>query len=558
MITPIVERELAVALRKKNQRRSRFIYALIGVGLAVLALLLGPGGGPISHQFLFLAGLFAVIPDTLNLASSLFVEERQNGSLGFLFLAGLNVFEMFAGKILGSFMVASVNLLALMPCMAMPFLVGGVSFQLFAWTICCLPVLLLFILSLVCFASAFCGEESSARVLAVVIGGVLCIAPLGFYEVMHWGAHPVSGLIRSLSPAWGAWTVYHRAAGNGTAFWLNMAITVFYSCVFFLLAGFNLRKAWNREVEGALPGDGKQSLWSRISAWVSPRPQRASFIADNPYIGISLRDRRPVRLAWLVMGMIVACSLFCAWAAPHSWLRSWMVFAVALALNGSMEWICAYAAARPLGDARRGGVLETVLSTPLGSRDIVDGQLIALEKQFRPVFYTVLALHCGLLTLGAVTRTWTTGALWDYLLVWLLFFVWTGRRLVNDGFRSLITAVWVGYNSGAPGFAANRACGFHTGWYWNLYSFSNVFMMATRFPSGSQLEMTLVTIFVVIVLAVALHNYYSKEYLNITRIEDMMLADFRLIAAEPMPDPSDPQLKNWKINQRLYRNPIGS
>src|ERR1043166_7452370 len=135
---PLIERELRVALRKQRPAQVRFKVAALSVAGSVLFLLLGAlTGDRISgrslEELLCLVGFYFVLRAPV-LTAGVLAEERRNQTLGLLFLSGLGAAEVFASKFLSSALIAFTNLLAIFPMLALPFLIGGVSFDLFLAT----------------------------------------------------------------------------------------------------------------------------------------------------------------------------------------------------------------------------------------------------------------------------------------------------------------------------------------------------------------------------------------------------------------------------------------
>src|SRR5687767_12677872 len=137
-LPPVIERELRVAFRRFNPRKSRFRIALIATGITALFLIIGfftsPGWGQTLHTLPFIFGLALAIGPPAQISIGLFSEERRNQTLELLFLAGMNSRELFTSKLIGGILIASSDLLAIMPLMAIPFLSGGVSTGLFLAT----------------------------------------------------------------------------------------------------------------------------------------------------------------------------------------------------------------------------------------------------------------------------------------------------------------------------------------------------------------------------------------------------------------------------------------
>ena len=103
---PLVERELRVALLRRNARRQWLLAAwtsgaLCLFFLAVLGLASSPARGQTLFQWLFVLGCAAVVSRGVTLTADLLSEERRNGTLGLLVLAGLRPLEIFLSKLLG-------------------------------------------------------------------------------------------------------------------------------------------------------------------------------------------------------------------------------------------------------------------------------------------------------------------------------------------------------------------------------------------------------------------------------------------------------------------------
>ncbi len=560
-ISPVIERELRVALRKKNSRKSRFKYAAIGVGLAALCLIVHAlfGFGTFAtrlHGWLFYLGLYVAVFQTLQLTADLFTQERQNNTFGLLFLAGLSPGELFGGKVLSAFVVSSSNLMALAPCFAIPFLTGGVSLSLFLATLFCLPTMLVFTLATVCLASALWEEESTARIGAVWGGSLLCAAPLMFYELSTWTAHPVSTSWRLLSPAWGPWMVDRQFSSGGPAeFWVNCAVTLAWACLFFIVASVALRRSWNRELSGTTTPTwaGKMFAWMRgRSDW---RRKQARWLDVNPCAWLAMSNRQPVRLAWAMMAMVVALSALGCWLMPRAWFAAWNVFAFAFVNNGSVEWIRAHTAAKRLADERRSSGLELLLTTPLEVRDLIDGHMIALDLQFRPFFQTAFFLNLAAMLGGLFIRTWNWRSVCDYLMIGSFFLLWSYRGGWPRTFKNSIKPMWAGFNTGLPGLAVSRSMGVQRFWWvYNVYIFQSMLMGHKGFPSGSWTEFWFIMVLGVTLLASFLFKRLGLFKKTEEPIEKMLLSEFRLIAAEPLPDPKDPRLKRWKVGERLYHH----
>src|SRR5439155_15434327 len=223
---PIIERELRVALRKHQPVRHRFRFAAGCAGMVLLFLILpfisgGGNAGRDVHQLLCLAGLYIVLRAP-QLAAGVFAQERREQTLGLLFLSGLSAAEVFVSKLLSAAVLVFGDLLAMAPLLALPFLMGGISFELFIETICCLLNLLLFILAVSLLGSILAEDEGVALLIAGGLAVALCLGPPAVYEAEKYfsSSARASDWWFRISPAYGPYLVWtRRAAFSPFEFW---------------------------------------------------------------------------------------------------------------------------------------------------------------------------------------------------------------------------------------------------------------------------------------------------------------------------------------------------
>src|SRR5580700_1537009 len=130
VLYPVVERELRVALHRGGSVKSRFKMAGLAVGWVALYLFVGwltgtRHWGESLHFWLFFGGLALAVAPAIRISAGLFAEERRQQTLELRYLAGMGSAELFIGKLLGGALVASCDLLAIAPLIAVPFLSGG-------------------------------------------------------------------------------------------------------------------------------------------------------------------------------------------------------------------------------------------------------------------------------------------------------------------------------------------------------------------------------------------------------------------------------------------------
>jgi hypothetical protein len=599
---PLIERELRVALRKQRPAQSRLKIAALAAGGSMLLLWFGAinhdgSMGRSLEEILCVAGLNCVlwVP---RLTAGVLAGERRNQTLGLLFLSGLGAMEVFAGKFLSSALIAFTNLLAIYPMLALPFLTGGVSYDLFIAILCALPVLMVFALAVSLLASVLTREDGAAVVLAQTLEVLLCgLAPAIYLAQVHFSplAKPSLWWLR-LSPAYGPYLVWRGfssgfRAGEQAEFWPNLALTMGWSALALSAAAFALKRVWrDREEEEGIGGWRKR--WREIlhGGRESRRRLARLCLDENPFAWLAGRDRQPAALGWLMVGGIVLLWLLC-WAVWRAqWLSVPNLFLTATVLNLTLAWLARYTAAQELGQARQDGAFELLLTTPLDPDDIVRGTLAALQWHFRTLANVVLSLNALMMAGGLAARQWNNGALIVYFCIWLVLLAWSWN--LGHRWNRVLPVMWASLNCGRPAHAVWRTSGFGPSnsssgfrwyywiWFWNLGVLQIWRVGFQRFPTGSRLEVVLVLIFTSLLLIFFLlrgltglfahggakvrdfewdpltMNWVQVKLFTkgqaVDRVYGRRLArEFREIVREPLPDPSDPRFKKWNVLERF-------
>jgi ABC-type Na+ efflux pump permease subunit len=558
-ISPIIDRELRTALRRHRSDKSRFKWAASGAGVVIffllLSLLTGDSHvGSTLHTILFYGGLYLAVIPPAKICAGLFCEERRNQTLELLYLTGMGSGELFLGKLLGGILIASGDLLAIVPFLAVPFLCGGVSLDLFLATAACFPVVLLFIVAIGVLASVICRDDGAALALGVVMCGAACLAlPLPYFlgKVVA-GVPPFGSRWLCLSPAYGPYLVAKNFAGESPrVFWLASATALIWAAVAIVVAAIILGRNWRHEVVRGAP-EGWRGGWERwlhgSRAWRSAL--RLRLLPSNPFQWLAEQDRPPLLVAWAWVWAITVVWLMGWGTWPHVWPSPVNFFITALLLVFGLSRIIAYASARRIGLDRRDGVLELLLTTPLSPEQIVDGQSAAIVRQFRPVRLTVLALCVLMMGGGFLTRSWKQDAIISYVLIWCFFFGWC----LLDQKGTMLLPMWIGLNTGRPASAVFRLQ--QPAWYWlsivfNLRNLTRGLVFAGGFPSGSYLELFMVTlVFALTILYLTVIHFFPR-FAPANPIRQLLLSDMRLIARQPAPERHDPRFKKWNVRGRL-------
>src|SRR5437773_12394914 len=129
---PIVVRELRVASRRRGTYWHRLGAAMLAIVLGrwiMLAMIREP---KVLGMVLFIAMsimtfIFCVFAGLSTTADCL-AEEKRDGTLGLLFLTDLKGYDIVLGKLFATSLNAFYALLAICPVLALPLLLGGVTF----------------------------------------------------------------------------------------------------------------------------------------------------------------------------------------------------------------------------------------------------------------------------------------------------------------------------------------------------------------------------------------------------------------------------------------------
>src|SRR5579859_4014570 len=171
---PIVERELRVASRRRATYWLRFFTALGALALfTVIATESSslPASFVAKETFYSLSGLMLVVclcSGIFSTADCLSSEKRQ-GTAGLLFLTDLRGYDVVLGKLVAHSLHSFYGLLAMLPILALPLLMGGVTAGEFWRMVLVLAVSLLLSLGAGMFVSSLLRESRQAFLLTLGI-----------------------------------------------------------------------------------------------------------------------------------------------------------------------------------------------------------------------------------------------------------------------------------------------------------------------------------------------------------------------------------------------------
>jgi len=455
---PIVGRELRVASRRRGTYLNRELAALSAI-LVFAGTLWIEGRAPPkelgSDVFRVLSGLFlfsSVMAGIRYTADSL-SEEKREGTLGLLFLTDLKGYDVVFGKLAATSLDAFYGLIAIIPVLAIPFLLGSVSIGEFWRMTLVLANTLFFSLAAGIFVSA---TSRSAR--KAMAGTVLLIL-----------------LIHAVFPAIGAWVAFRQAANSvntafllpsvGYAYWMvfdapyrvdpegfrwSVLLTHGLGWLFLALASVAARHSWQDRPAGAVAARWRQR-WQRWS--YGNAEQRVAFrsrlLNISPCFWLGGRQRLKPTLVWAFLGLSGCLWAWGAFKWRDDWLHEGTYFTTTLLLHIALKFWVASEACQRFGPDHRSGALELLLSTPLSVTEILRGQMLALKRQFLWPALGVLGLDFIFMLAGARHLSSAGDNLW----VWFC-----GAEMVLL-VADMCALGWVGMWVGLTARRVNRAAG---------------------------------------------------------------------------------------------------
>jgi hypothetical protein len=472
-LLPVVERELRVASRRGGTYWSR-VGIVAGGFLLSAYILLGPlaefnpaqAGRSLFLTLawvMFATAMFTGIRATADCLST----ERREGTLGLLFLTNLKGYDVVLGKLAARSLGAFYGLLGLCPILAIPIIIGGVGASDFWLAAAFLLNALLFSLSAGVFASSVCIDDRRAAGLTFIVILLATVAFPLIGLVLNWHENrpgPMTAvfllspgavmviLSQMLMVPTGMVMLFAGWSRALEGYWVGMAYTAACTVMLLSAASFIVPRNWRDRSAASSPHSfrsaWRQVIYGRTSARAAFRVRSLSL---NPVHWLcSRRLRKPIGV-WFFLAV---CLVLWVWAY-RQWPREmfetgFTVFALVLVHSAFKFWV-AGEAVQFFAQMRKTGGLELVLSTPLKEREVLKGQWLAMNRQFRGPLLALLAIDVLVLLFGSVPWGTDPAVLRRYQITgfcWMVVFV-----------LDVVAIIFVGMWMGLVKKSANAAAG---------------------------------------------------------------------------------------------------
>lgn len=445
LFLPLVERELRLASRRHGTYRTRFWAALILIALSFCMHVTNRQSDsqlsrPMFTTLTILVFAYCLLAGVAFTADCL-SEEKREGTLGFLFLTDLRGYDVVFSKLLVTSLQAFYGLLAALPVLGLPLLLGGITGVEF-WRVSVLLVsTLLFSLALGLLISALGREERS-----VTLGTLLAALWFAFGLPALWklatALHDSRWFDRLFlfpCPSYA-----YQMAGSGiftprsSDFWPAVATLWTLTLLCLIASSVLLPRVFQEKTNFPWAARGRERFrrW-RFQIGARGRAWRERLFGTNPYLWFVSRDRLPELWLWL---FVLLVSAFAAWLYPvvanKQIAFKFIVTFGPLGLHLLLKVLIAAEACRNINDDRRSGGLEVLLSTGLSLDSILKAQMAALKARFALPMGSLMALNFVLiLAVNEHEPGWVIfgGAI---ILVFDFFALsWVGMRLALRGLR---------------------------------------------------------------------------------------------------------------------------
>ncbi len=397
VIMPIIERELRVAGRRGKTYWLRVAAALVAATVCAWVVL-GLGrtqqpavlGSTLFSYLCVLAFAFCLLIGPFITADCI-SEEKRDGTLGLLFLTELSSFHVVLGKWIATSLSGFYGLLAILPSLGLPLLLGGVTPGEYGRVALAVTNAILFSLSAGMFVSSISREQSKATLgaVALILGFAGLVPGLFVFVMLGVFGRQVNELppLALISPAYtGALAMDAAYKASPALYWTSLGLVHGFTWLFMILTTVLLPRIW-REDPGEQPA--RRRWWLRLGYTPGWRRAFRRRLESNPLRALAGRMRWPHLVFWMLVSL-VAINVY--WIAVGSRKNPnaqqfHQNFAYALVFTNRV-WITVMACHFFL-EARRSGALELLLTSPLPVRTLLRGHGRALFGYF---FWPIAAI----------------------------------------------------------------------------------------------------------------------------------------------------------------------
>ena len=420
-ILPVVARELLVAARRPSCHRSRVLSVVISfLVLGWIYYITVTTKMPVNSQgkavFIGLSGfgfLFGLLSGIWTTSDAISMERRED-TLGLLFLTDLKPWDILFGKIAASAINSVYSLLALVPLLALPFLLGGISAESFIVASLAMLNVIFFSLSLGIYISSHSRDDrkSMFAVFAALFG--VCVLPYFFLSLIkvHFpNALPIY-LILSISPMTAIFTCSDLLFANYSNFFMLSPVNWRFWIMIFLpqfithLMGWLLIWRCNHQLRSLLKPSIVHTTISKwghaIEQWElgtaeRRKARRLKLLQINPFLWFSFPYWWKSTFLWCYVVFFLSFWWIMQYMDSRNISDIEFLLTSIILINLLLKiWVIIESSA-PLTRSRQNDCWELLAISPLGIQGMIQGVKLGLKRLFAlPILVLITAEYIAL------------------------------------------------------------------------------------------------------------------------------------------------------------------
>lgn len=372
---PLAWREAKVAARKRRHYLVRVLVAaafMLAIPLRFDAARSSGTGEPIFQTMSWLAFLYCLLAGILRTCDTL-AEEKREGTLGLLLLTDLRPTSVLVGKMLSASAGAFFGLLAILPILAFPLLMGGVTKDQVMRTSLSLVNTLFLSIAWGLLISALARRSVvvllAAFLVPVFFSGLIALIAVRMFDSYD---EPVGRVLGLMSPSFTHLVSQFDHKEAVEFFWQSLAANHILAWGALLLAASIFpRRAHDTP---SAPSEERRQQRLRELRYGNARARaalRRRLLELNPLVWFVNRDR----IDSIVLVGICALILFLGLVLRAT---QWAILISIVTVLFRM----AHEASHSVSEDQKSGALELLLSTRLSVSEIIRGRVQAMRRRF--------------------------------------------------------------------------------------------------------------------------------------------------------------------------------
>lgn len=403
---PIVERELRVASRERKTHLFRVSTAFVAsvVAGSLLFNISALGGSSFGGRQLFVAltgiGFYGCLMAGVAYSADAISRENREGTLGLLFLTDLKGYDVVLGKLTAASLISFLALFATFPVLALPLMLGGVTWLQFLSVFAALGNTLFFSHALTLLVSTVY-QETQKAMSAAVLFLISVVAGLPFVQYLPF-LEPFRATLSKTALFSPGYCFYESVQGPGISCFASLVCSHLLAWTFLLFASYRVKRCWQVKSVTTI---GWRARWSR---WVLGSPEfrlnlRRQLLDQSGYLWLISRSRFKRVGVWTGFVIVIFALAFLHNRVAGGWasIGKAELLVLMFALHAIVRIAVAGESSRHLDRQKRNGELELLLSaTPLCNKDILGAHDQALKRLFLGPLVFVLGVDALLLVWG--------------------------------------------------------------------------------------------------------------------------------------------------------------